>query len=574
VGPDAAKSKNPAVIGRGVQVRCESISALRLAPLQGEPIAKAEKRNGTHMGKVARLTRLVKLHSSPEHFDVAYPVKLFIQGAQVRGARGSRGGGRGPSWRALVQHLENGVPLGSSSGMSVARGGRLPETVDEAMQQLNQSVEVDSALWRVDILGSMAHARGLARAKVITEDEAETLVRGLAQVRTEIESGSFRWDPAREDVHMNIEARLTEIVGPVGGKLHTARSRNDQVATDLRLYVRGALDEILGATRELALAIVDQAESEIETLMPSYTHLQRAQPSRLSHHLLAWAEFLRRDYERLKDAQKRLNESPLGAGAVAGSGYPLDRTWVALELGFTHPMRNSIDATGSRDFLMEAVSGLAILGVHLSRIGEEIVLWSTSEFGFLTLSDAFSTSSSMMPQKKNPDVAELVRGKSARLIGHLSALLVLEKSLAFGYGRDLQEDKEPIFHAVRDALLALRALTGAIRTARFEGKRMAQALETGHVCATDLADFLVLAGVPFREAHHIVGGLVREAEASGVQLGRLPKDVLEKAHPALRGPGVEAALDPRQAVERRALIGGPAKSRVQIEIQDARLFWK
>jgi argininosuccinate lyase len=457
--------------------------------------------------------------------------------------------------------------------MTVARGGRLPQTVDEAMQQLNQSVDVDSALWRVDILGSIAHARGLARAKVITGGEAEELVRGLRQVHAEIEAGQFQWDPAREDVHMNIEARLTEIVGPVGGKLHTARSRNDQVATDLRLYVRAALEEILSATRELSLAIIGQAEAEMDTLMPSYTHLQRAQPSRLSHHLMAWHELLRRDHGRLLDAKQRLNESPLGAGAVAGSGYPLDREWVATELGFERPMRNSIDATGSRDFLMETVSGLAILGVHLSRIGEEIVLWSSTEFSFMALSDAFSTSSSMMPQKKNPDVAELVRGKAARLIGHLTALLVLEKSLAFGYGRDLQEDKEPIFHALRDALQSLRALTGAIKTAKFNRERMAEALEQGHVCATDLADYLVLSGVPFREAHHIVGALVREAESRGVQLSHLPREVLSRAHEALQGAGVEAALDPRAAVERRKLIGGPAQVRVVAEVAAARLFW-
>jgi argininosuccinate lyase len=457
--------------------------------------------------------------------------------------------------------------------MTVARGGRLPQTIDEAMQQLNQSVDVDSALWKVDIQGSKAHARGLVRAGVLTADEAETLVRGLEQVASEIEAGVFQWDPAREDVHMNIEARLTEIVGPVGGKLHTARSRNDQVATDLRLYTRGAVDEVISALKSFAQVLLDRAAGEIETLMPTYTHLQRAQPSRLSHHLMAWQEMLWRDCQRLEDARERLNESPLGAGAVAGSRYPLDREGVASELGFARPMRNSIDATASRDFLMEVASALAILGVHLSRIGEEVVLWSTVEFGFMTLSDAFSTSSSMMPQKKNPDVAELVRGKSARLIGHLTALLVLEKSLAFGYGRELQEDKEPIFHAVRDALQSLRALTGAIATCRFEKERLEAALGGGHVCATDLADFLVLEGVPFRQAHHIVGALVRQAELRGVQLGGLPADVLVEHHPSLGGAEAKLALDPRVAVERRALTGGPARVRVEAEIAAARLRW-
>lgn len=457
--------------------------------------------------------------------------------------------------------------------MSVARGGRLPASVDEAMEQLNQSVDVDSALWRVDIQGSKAHARGLGRAGVLTEDEVNQLLSGLDQVASEIEQGKFNWDPAREDVHMNIEARLTEIVGPVGGKLHTARSRNDQVATDLRLYTRSAVNEVCKALEELGLVLLERAEGEMETLMPTYTHLQRAQPSRLSHHLMAWQEMLWRDVQRLSDACVRLNESPLGAGAVAGSGYPLDREGVARELGFERPMRNSIDATASRDFLMEVGSALAILGVHLSRIGEEIVLWSSTEFGFISLSDGFATSSSMMPQKKNPDVAELVRGKAARLVGHVTALFVLEKSLSFGYGRDLQEDKEPIFHAVRDAMQSLRALTGALKTARFNRERLEGALQKGHICATDLADYLVLAGVPFREAHHIVGSLVREAELRQVELSDLPREVLGAAHESLLLEEAQSALDPRAAVERRKLIGGPARERVQIEIKEARARW-
>lgn len=441
------------------------------------------------------------------------------------------------------------------------------------MQDLNTSVDVDSALWREDIAGSKAHARGLARAGILTGEEAAQLVSGLEQVAGEIERGEFVWQAAREDVHMNIEARLTEIVGAVGGKLHTARSRNDQVATDLRLYVRGAVDELTSALRVLGEVLLTRADEQIDVLMPTYTHLQRAQPSRLSHHLLAWHEMLLRDAARLRDARRRLNECPLGAGAVAGSGYPLDRHGVAAELGFERPMRNSIDATASRDFLMEVASALAILGVHLSRISEEIVLWSTREFGFMTLSDAFSTSSSMMPQKKNPDVAELIRGKAARLVGHVTALLVLEKSLAFGYGRELQEDKEPIFHAVRDAMQSLRALAGALGTCTFHKDKLEQALDDGHVCATDLADFLVLEGVPFREAHHVVGGVVRTAEDANVQIGELDEATLVAAHPALGKPGARAALDPRAAVERRALVGGPAKARVQEAIAAGRQAW-
>jgi len=457
--------------------------------------------------------------------------------------------------------------------MTVARGGRLPEQIDAAMERLNTSVDVDCELWREDIQGSIAHARGLQRAGVLSAGEVESLVRGLEQVRAEIESGQFVWKREREDVHMNIEARLTEICGPVGGKLHTGRSRNDQVATDLRLWARRKTDEAIAAVEGLGEAIVAAAEREIDTLMPAYTHLQRAQPSRLSHHLLAWQEMLQRDRGRLRDARVRLNESPLGAGAVAGTGFPLDRAGVAAELGFDRPTQNSIDATGSRDFLMELANALGILGVHLSRIGEEIVLWSSQEFGFVALSAAFSTSSSMMPQKKNPDVAELVRGKAARLMGCVTTLLALEKSLCFGYGRDLQEDKRPIFDAFECALVSLYALTGAIATAEWRRERLRAALDQGHLCATDLADFLVQQGLPFREAHHVVGALVREAETRNVQLGELPADVLLAAHPALAGDALRSALDPAAAVERRSLLGGPAKATVQKAITTARTRW-
>ncbi|MDX2055930.1 MAG: argininosuccinate lyase [Polyangiaceae bacterium] len=457
--------------------------------------------------------------------------------------------------------------------MSQARGGRLPEQISLAMLELNTSVHIDSALWRQDIRGSEVHAAGLARAGVLTEEESRQLIAGLAQVRHEIESGAFVWDAKKEDVHMNIESRLIEICGPVGGKLHTGRSRNDQVATDLRLWTRDKLDETISAIAALAQVLFERAEEEIDTLMPAYTHLQPGQPSRLSHHLMAWQELLRRDATRLVDARVRLNECPLGAGAVAGTGFPLDRSWVAESLGFDRPTRNSIDATGSRDFLMEVASGLAITNIHLSRIGEEVVLWSTQEFGYMSLSDEFSTSSSMMPQKKNPDVAELARGKAARAVGALTSLLVLEKSLCFGYGRDLQEDKRPIFDAFEGALVTLRALTGALKTATFHRHTLERALNRGHLCATDLADALVRRGVPFREAHHVVGGLVREAEVRGVQLGGLDTATLEQAHPLLAGPEMAQALDPVQAVERRSLLGGPAKATVLAAIREATEFW-
>ncbi|MBN1608557.1 MAG: argininosuccinate lyase [Polyangiaceae bacterium] len=457
--------------------------------------------------------------------------------------------------------------------MTISGGGRLPETLDEAMAELNASVDVDSELWREDIEGSTAHARELARIGVLSADELDSLLGGLDTIREEIQSGAFAWDPALEDVHMNIESRLTAICGAVGGKLHTGRSRNDQVATDLRLWARRRSRELLDAISAMAGVIVDLAERELDTLMPAYTHLQRAQPSRLSHHLLAWQESLWRDYGRLADAVERLDECPLGAGAVAGSGFPLERARVASDLGFGQPMRNSIDATASRDFLIEIACALAILGVHLSRIGEEVVLWSTREFGFLELDDRFTTSSSMMPQKKNPDVAELVRGKSALVIGAATSLLVLEKGLAYGYGRDLQEDKRPIFDACQAVWQSLRALTGALATARFRRDRLQAALGEGHLCATDVADWLACRGVPFRQAHQIVGQLVREAEVRGVGLEALPTEVMARAHADLVCPEVREVLAPASAVERRRVHGGPARERVVEAIGEARERW-
>jgi argininosuccinate lyase len=457
--------------------------------------------------------------------------------------------------------------------MSVSGGGRLPTALDAAMIALNTSVHVDKELWREDIAGSIAHARGLGRIGVLSPDEVKQLCDGLAAVAGEIERGEFVWDAAKEDVHMNIEARLTAIVGPVGGKLHTARSRNDQVATDLRLWARRKAGELQIVLGELGRILLQRAEDSIDVLMPAYTHLQRAQPSRLSHHLMAWQELVWRDLGRLEDATRRLNECPLGSGAAAGTGFPLDRAGVASELGFSAPMRNSLDATASRDFLMELGSALAILGVHLSRIGEELVLWSTVEFGFVALSDAFTTSSSMMPQKKNPDVAELVRGRAARLIGDMTSLMVLEKSLSFGYGRDLQEDKLPIFNAFESALICVRALGGAIATASFNRARLRGALDVGHLCATDIADELVTLGVPFRDAHHTVGRLVRRAEELGLQLDKLPRAELAAIHPGMTPERIDNVFSVEAAVERRSLFGGPARARVLEAISEASSRW-
>jgi argininosuccinate lyase len=388
-------------------------------------------------------------------------------------------------------------------------------------------------------------------------------------VLDEVHQGNMKWDNALEDVHMNIEARLIEVVGPLGGKLHTGRSRNDQVATDLRLWARRAANEIGDAIDRLSRVLVDRAEEHLTTLMPGYTHLQRAQPVRLAHHLLAWFEMLRRDRGRLDDARRRMNELPLGAGAIAGTTFDIDRHHLAAELEFDRPMANSMDATASRDFLAELAAALAITAVHLSRIGEEIVLWSTQEFGFIELDDAFATGSSMMPQKKNPDAAELVRGKSARVIGDLVALLTLEKGLPLGYNRDLQEDKTPIFDAAATVAVSLEALAGALASATFRTDRMRAALDEGYVTATEVADFLAARGVPFREAHEITGRLVREAMARGVSLRELPVAVMRGFHPAIDEKVLEV-LDPEVAIEGRAGFGGPAAARVRKAIVAAR----
>jgi argininosuccinate lyase len=448
-------------------------------------------------------------------------------------------------------------------------GGRFQGTLADAMLRLSASVDVDRALAEDDIRGSIAHARGLERARVLTADELARIVRGLETIGEEVRADKMKWDPALEDVHMNIESRLIELVGPLGGKLHTGRSRNDQVATDLRLYARRAADEIGERIAELMRVIVTRAAEHVGTLLPGYTHLQRAQPVRLAHHLLAWYEMLKRDRGRLGDARRRMNELPLGAGAIAGTTFDIDRHKVAEELEFAAPMANSMDATASRDFLAELLFALAATAVHLSRIAEEIVIWSTQEFGFVELDDAFATGSSMMPQKKNPDTAELVRGRSARVIGDLVALLTLEKGLPLGYNRDLQEDKKPLFDAVATVSVSLEALAGALATATFRVPRMRAALEAGYLTATEVADWLAARGVPFREAHEVAGKLVRAAIDRGEALRQLPVELLRTFHPLL-DEKVFDVLDPEVAIERRKGYGGPSTAQVEQAIQRAR----
>ncbi|MDP3274104.1 MAG: argininosuccinate lyase [Deltaproteobacteria bacterium] len=449
-----------------------------------------------------------------------------------------------------------------------AWGGRFSEDLDEVASKFLASVEVDGALGEVDVQGSIAHATMLCSIGVLSAEERDAIVAGLTQIASEITNKTFVFDPAREDVHMNIEGALTDRIGVAGARLHTGRSRNDQVATDMRLWSRAACQRVGKRVDQLALALAQRAAGEVDVLMPAYTHLQRAQPSRLSHHLLAYVEMLDRDRGRLSDCEQRLNECPLGSGAVAGTTFALDREQTARDLGFSRPMRNSIDATGDRDFLLELLSALAIVATHLSRLSEELVLWSTQEFAFVEMADAHTTGSSMMPQKKNPDVAEVVRGKTGRVVGSLVALLVTLKGLPLGYNRDLQEDKPPVFDAVSQVDRCLEVLERVILAARFDAERMRRALDAGFVNATEAADYLVEKGVAFRDAHAVAGRLVARAIEAKTDLASLPLPVYLEEHPAF-DQGIYSVLEPERAVERRDLLGAPAKRRVQAAAESA-----
>ncbi|MEQ8457818.1 MAG: argininosuccinate lyase [Sandaracinaceae bacterium] len=453
-----------------------------------------------------------------------------------------------------------------------AWGGRFEDELDALALRFSASVDVDKRLADQDIRGSIAHVRMLASRGVVTEADAEKIAAGLEAIRGEIERGEMRWDPKKEDVHMNVESLLTERIGEAGGRLHTGRSRNDQVATDMRLWTREACADTCRRIDRFLAVIARRAPELQDHLLPGYTHLQRAQPVRLSHHVLAWAEMLERDRGRLEDAARRLNESPLGSAALAGTTFPLDREMTAKALGFRGPTRNSLDAVGSRDFLLEVLSALSICAVNLSRVAEELVLWSSQEFGFVEMSDAYTTGSSIMPQKKNPDMAELARGKTGRVVGHLVNLLMLMKALPLAYNRDMQEDKPPVFDAFDTVNDCVDVLAGSIDTARFDAVRMRAALEHGFVDATEVADWLAARGVPFREAHHVTGRLVRRCVDAKKTLPELTLEELREEHEAF-DETLFAALDPETAIERRALYGGPARARVaeQIEALAARL---
>ncbi|HEY8450609.1 MAG TPA: argininosuccinate lyase [Bacillota bacterium] len=447
-------------------------------------------------------------------------------------------------------------------------GGRFRSEAAAETLRFTESTGQDGAFFEDDIAGSLAHARMLGRVGLLTAAETEQIVAGLERLREDWRAGRIQLDPSLEDVHMNVERLLEDRIGPAARKLHTARSRNDQVATDLRLFVRRRAGAVRQALRELAAVLCDLAEQHAETLLPGYTHLQRAQPVTLGHHLLAYAEMLWRDDGRFADALRRMAACPLGAGALAGTTLPIDRDYTARELGFREVSANSLDAVADRDFAVEFVAACAILMMHLSRLAEELVLWCSQEFGFVVLDDAYATGSSMMPQKKNPDIPELVRGRTGRVYGHLTALLVTLKGLPLAYNRDLQEDKIPITDAAQVCEDCLRVLAGLLRTARFDTERMAAAAADPNLCATELADFLVERGVPFREAHRIVGRIIAErGDLAGLDL------------PTLKGYSerftAEALdrLDPRRAVEARRLPGGPAPANVRARAYKLRELW-
>ncbi len=443
--------------------------------------------------------------------------------------------------------------------------GRFQQDQSAALRDFTESVSFDRRLAPYDILGSTAHAGALRQAGILSEDDHAAIVAGLREIGEDIAAGRFAWDPALEDVHMNIEAELTRRIGPAGARLHTARSRNDQVALDFRLYCRDAARRLVHCARDLQRTLVALADGHRHVLMPGYTHLQRAQPVPLSHHLLAYVEMLERDVRRLNAAGESAAVSPLGSGALAGSTIVLDREAIARDLGLPAITRNSMDAVSDRDFACELLFAIALCGIHLSRLSEDIVLWSATEFGFLLLPDAFATGSSLMPQKKNPDAAELVRGKSGRLVGHLMTLLTLLKGLPMTYNRDLQEDKPPVFDAVDTLAACLGILAAMLAEARFHDEAMAAAAADPALLATDLADFLVQQGIPFRNAHEHTGRLVALAEQRGTTLAALsPADYRDEC--AAFGEHAPGCLDVRRSMRARTAPGAPAPQNVAAEI--------
>ncbi|MBS7810821.1 argininosuccinate lyase [Roseococcus sp. XZZS9] len=438
------------------------------------------------------------------------------------------------------------------------------------MQAINASIGFDAKMWRQDIRGSLAHAAMLAHVGIISADDEAAIRKGLADIAQEIEAGGFEWSEALEDVHMNIEARLTERIGEAGKRLHTARSRNDQVATDFRLWTRDAMDGLAAQMLDCVKALVARAEEHAGTIMPGYTHLQPAQPTTFGHHMLAYAEMLWRDRGRMLDARARLNECPLGSAALCGTGFPIDRHMTAQALGFDGPTRNSLDGVGSRDFAMEFLAAAAICATHLSRLAEEIVIWTNPSFGFVKLSDGLTTGSSIMPQKRNPDAAELVRGKTGRMNGNLMGLLTVVKGLSLTYAKDLQEDKEGVFDSAENLTLCLAATAAMVRDMQPNTARMAAAAGEGFSTATDLADWLVRElKLPFRDAHHVTGRLVAKAEGLGVDLPGLSLEEMREVEPRI-DQSVFDVLTPAASVASRRSYGGTAPENVRAMVAE----WK
>jgi argininosuccinate lyase len=438
------------------------------------------------------------------------------------------------------------------------------------MREINASIPFDKALWRQDIRASKAHVAMLGAQGIVSAEDAQAISDGLDQIAAEYERDGVPEDWDLEDIHMTVEARLTELIGPVAGRLHTARSRNDQVATDFRLWVRDTIDEFDAALGQLQLALLAQAEAHADSIMPGFTHLQTAQPVTLGHYLMAYFEMIERDRDRFKDARTRLGMCPLGSAALAGTGFPIDREATAEALGFAAPTRNSLDAVSDRDFALDFLMAASQCALHLSRLAEEFIIWASQPFGFVRMADSLSTGSSIMPQKKNPDAAELVRGHAGRIIGCATSLMVTMKGLPLAYSKDMQDDKPPVFEAAGLLALSIAAMTGMVADSSFKTERMRQAAELGYATATDLADWLVReADIPFREAHHITGAAVKRAEADGLALDQLPLEVLQEIDSRI-DERVFKALSVDASVASRSSYGGTAPDQVRLQIAAAK----
>ncbi len=476
-----------------------------------------------------------------------------------------------PPAHGMTRMLDTGIGLCVFVRMGNKKlwGGRFKAKTLEGVDAFNASVGFDYRLHSFDIEGSIAHAKMLARKGILKKSESAKILRGLKKISKNIEAGKFRWDSSKEDVHLNIESSLIKQIGETGGRLHTARSRNDQVATDLRLYCRAQVRSLIGALKDFQRALIKQAERNVDTLLPGYTHLQRAQPISLAHHLLAYFEMAERDVARFSDSLSRIDVLPLGAGALAGTTFNIDRLYVGRQLKFSSIASNSLDAVSDRDFVLETLANLSIVMMHLSRLAEEWILWSTQEFQFIRLPESYCTGSSMMPQKINPDVLELIRGKTGRVYGSLVAVLTMMKGLPLAYNKDMQEDKEPLFDAFETAASCLKILSPLIELTQFNRAQMERALQAGFVLATDLADYLTSQGMPFRQAHRVVGGIVAYCQSMGTELKSLKLETLKKFDKRFK-PDVYEWLNESHAVDRRASAGGTARKNVRKEIQKAK----